>query len=122
MQPPFPDYSAVKPDRRVQAYSVDMNVDYRPGDHPVIFHVWNTGGELRPWRAYASYDPTGGFALYGHCGEGFVVDKVSGTPQANPMHFDNPRTPDDWATFEPENAAEAGVWDLHLGYTCVRKN
>ncbi len=116
----FPDYSGAKPDKIIRTYRVDMHIDYEPGDHPVIFRVSSSGKELRPWQAYASYRLTGGFVFYGYCGEGFVVDKVFGTPQASPSHFDEPRTPDDAAAFDPENAAQSGVKDLHLGFTCVR--
>lgn len=98
-----------------------MHVDYRSGDHPITFHVWNGAQELRPWQAYASYWLTGGFVLYGRCSEGFVIDEVFGTPQAHPMHFDDPRTPSDMAAFDPESAAASGKWDLQLGYTCIRK-
>jgi|ERR1035437_160768 hypothetical protein len=97
-----------------------MHVDYEPGDHPVVFRVLSSGKELRPWQEYASYFLTGGFVLYGYCGEGFVVDKVFGTPQATPQHFEEPHSPDDAAIFDPESAATAGKKDLHLGYTCVR--
>ena len=97
-----------------------MHVNYRPGDHPIIFHVSSAGRELRPWQAYASYLLTGLFVLYGNCGDGFVIDKVFGTPQANPGHFDDPRTPNDMAAFDPETAAQSGKRDLHLGYTCIR--
>jgi hypothetical protein len=120
-QSPFPDYSKTKPDKSIRAYRVDMHVNYRPGDHPIIFRVSSEGRTLRPWQAYASYSLTGGFVLYGHCGEGFAVDKVYGTPEAKPSHFDEPRTSDDMAAFDPENAAAAGKKELHLGYTCVRK-
>jgi hypothetical protein len=119
-QPLFPDYSESKPDNGIRAYRVDMHVNYRAGDHPVIFHVSSAGRELRPWQAYASYLLTGGFVLYGNCGDGFVIDKVFGTREANPRHFDDPRTPNDMADFDPESAAAAGKWDLHLGYTCIR--
>jgi hypothetical protein len=64
---------------------------------------------------------TGGFVLYGHCAEDFVLDKVFGTAQAKPSHFDEPRTPDDMAAFDPESAAASGKKNLHLGYTCVRQ-
>jgi hypothetical protein len=64
--------------------------------------VRSAGRELRPWQAYASYWLTGGFVLYGHCGESFVIDKVFGTPKANPGHFDDPLTPNDMAAFDPE--------------------
>jgi hypothetical protein len=97
-----------------------MHVIYGPEDHPIIFRVSSAGRELRPWQAYASYWLTGGFVLYGLCGEGFVIDKVFGTPQANPGHLDDPRTPDDKAEFDPESAAQSGKRDLHLGYTCIR--
>jgi hypothetical protein len=116
---PFPDYSGVKPDKAIRAYRVDMYINYEPGDHPIVFRVSRSGKELQPWQAYASYDLTGGFVLYGHCGEGFVVEKVYGTPQARPGHFDEPHTPSDMAMFDPESAAASGKKDLHLGYTCV---
>jgi len=121
LQLPFPDHSKAKPDKSVHEYRVAMHVNYRPGDHPIIFRVSSAGKELQPWQAYASYWLTGGFVLYGHCGEGFVVDKVFGTPQAKPFHFAEPRTSDDMAAFDPENAAASGKHDLHLGYTCVRQ-
>jgi hypothetical protein len=78
-QSPFLDYSKAKPAKSIRTYRVDMYVNYRPGDHPIIFRVSSEGRTLRPWQAYASYSLTGGFVLYGHCGEGFVVDKVFGT-------------------------------------------
>jgi hypothetical protein len=120
-QSPFHDYSTTKPDKSIPRYRVDMHVNYRPGDHPIIFRASNAGKTLRPWQAYASYSLTGGFVLYGHCGEGFVVDKVFGTPQARPSHFDEPRTSADMAAFDPESAAASGMKDLDLGYTCVRQ-
>ncbi len=118
---PFPEYSAPKPNKGIRAYRVDMHVIYRAGDHPIIFHISSAGRELRPWQAYASYLLTGGFVLYGHCGDGFVIDKVFGTPEANPGHFDELGTPADMAAFDPESAAASGKWDLHLGYTCIRE-
>ena len=33
-QSPLPDYSRAKPDKAIRAYRVEMDVDYRPGDHP----------------------------------------------------------------------------------------
>jgi hypothetical protein len=120
MQPLFPDYSRIKPDGRVSAYTVDMHIDYRRGDHPLEFKVQSAGRELRPWQAYANYELTGGYVLYGRCAEGFVVDKVYGTPAARPTHFAEPRTPDDMAQFDPESAAAESKTDLHLGYTCIR--
>lgn len=116
-KPPFPDYSNLKPDKSVLEYRVEMSLNYRPGDHPIIFRVWSAGTELRPWQAYASYMLTGGFVLYGYCGDGFVVDKVYGTPQAKPSQFD-----DNAAAFDPESAAALGKKDLLLKYTCVREN
>jgi hypothetical protein len=118
---PFPDYSKTKPDKSIRKYQVDMHINYASGDDPIIFRVSTAGKGLSPWQAYASYWLTGGFVLYGRCGEGFVVDKVFGTPQANPSHFDEPRNPDDMAAFDPGSAAASGRTDLHLGYTCVRK-
>ena len=120
-QSPFPDYADGKPDETVRRYRVDMHVDYGHGDHPIIFRVSSAGKELQPWQAYASYMLTGGFVLHGYCGDGFVVDKVFGTPQAKPSHFEEPRTSDDMAAFDPESAAASGITDLHLGYACVRK-
>ncbi len=120
-KPPFPDYSQAMPDKAIGAYRVEMDVDYGPGDHPIVFHVSRSGKALRPWQAYASYMLTGGFVLYGHCGEGFFVDKVFGTAEAKPSHFTEPRDSGDMATFLPENAAASGKKRLRLGYTCVRK-
>jgi hypothetical protein len=97
-----------------------MHVDYRPGDHPIIFRLTSAGRELRPWQAYASYKFTGGFVLYGLYADGFVVDTVFGTPEANPGHFDEARSAGNMAMFDPENAADGGKKDLQLGYTCVR--
>ena len=111
---PFPDYSGAKPDKLVHAYTVRMRVIYGHGDHPIEFHVRSAGGELRPWQAYASYMLTGGFVLIGHCGDGFVVSNVFGTPEAHPGNFDGV------AAFDPESAAKSGKWNLHLGYTCIR--
>lgn len=119
-KPLFPDYSKARPDKAISAYRVEMDVDYETGDHPIVFHVSSSSKELRPWQAYASYMLTGGFVLYGHCGEDFVVDKVFGTPEANPSHFTEPRDSGDMATFNPEGAAAAGKKHLRLGYTCVR--
>jgi hypothetical protein len=119
-QPLLPDYSKAKPNKSVQRYRVEMHVDYRPGDHPIIFRVTSAGRQLQPWQAYANYTLTGGFVLYGHCGDGFVVEKVFGSPQANPSHFTEPLDPSDMAAFDPENAAASGLTDLHLGYTCVQ--
>jgi hypothetical protein len=120
-QPPFPDYSALEPDKAIRAYRVDMQVNNRPGDHPIVFHVTGAHRDLQPWQAYARYALTGGSVLYGRCGAGFVIDKVFGTPQANPAHVDDPRTPGDMAAFDPAWAAQSGRWDLHLGYTCIRE-
>jgi hypothetical protein len=117
----LPDFSMARPDPNVRAYTVEMHVNYGPGDHPIIFHVRSAGRELKPWQAYASYMLTGGFVLYGFCAEGFVVDKVFGTPAARPGHFDDPRTPFDSAMFDPETAASLGKRDLRLGYTCIRQ-
>ena len=116
-QRPFADHSTARPDKHVRSYRVDMHVDWRPGDHPITFHVQNGRKELHPWEAYASYLLTGGFVLYGLCGEGFVVDRVYGTPAG---HSDDPRGSGEMAQFDPETAAEFGKTDLHLGYSCIR--
>jgi len=121
-KPPLPDYSKATPDQTLAEYQVDMQVNYLPGDHPITFRVSSRGKQLKPWQAYASYMLTGGFVLYGYCGKGFVVDKVFGTPQANPCHFAEARSPDDAAAFDPERAASSGKTDLHLGYTCIRES
>jgi hypothetical protein len=92
-----------------------MHVDYRPGDHPIVFDVRTGKRELRPWQAYASYMLTGSYVLYGQCAEGFAVDKVFGTPAARPSHVDS-------AAFDPESAAQVGKTDLNLGYTCIREH
>jgi hypothetical protein len=119
-QSPFPDFKAT-PGKAIVSYRVEMDVDYDPGDHPIVFHVSSAGKELQPWQAYASYMLTGGFVLYGFCGEGFVVDRVFGTPQANPSHLTESRDSSDMAMFDPESAAASGTKHLRLGYTCVRQ-
>lgn len=119
-QSPFPDYSEAKPDKAVGAYRVDMRVDYEPGDHPVMVRVTSAGKELRPWQAYASYILTGGFVFYGFCADGYVIDKVFGSPEARPNHFDDLGSSGDMAMFDPESAAAAGKKRLELGYTCAR--
>jgi hypothetical protein len=116
-QAPFPDFSGVKPDKSVREYKVEMHVN---GSRPIIFTVSEAGHSLRPWQVYASYFLTGGFTLYGMCGEGFVVDKAFGTPQANPAHSEEPRSSTDWAMFDADSAAAFGKKVLDLGYTCVR--
>ena len=98
-----------------------MQVNYEPGGYPILFRVTSGDKELQPWQAYASYWLTGGFVLYGLCGDGLVVDRVFGTPEAHPGHFDSPRVSGDMAMFDPEGAAASGKRDLQLGYTCVRK-
>jgi hypothetical protein len=112
--------SKLKPARGVKKYQVEMLVAYEEGDHPIAFKVTSNGKELRPWQAYASYNLTGGFVLYGHCGEGFVIDRVFGTVEAKPSHFTESLDASDMAAFDPENAAAAGKKNLQLGYTCVR--
>jgi len=116
-QAPFPDFSGVKPDKSVHEYRVEMHVN---GSRPIIVTVSEAGHSLRPWQAYASYFLTGVFILSGTCGEGFVVDKVFGTPQANPAHVGEARSSTDEAMFDLDRAAGSGKRDLHLGFTCVR--
>jgi hypothetical protein len=119
-KPAFPDFSNVQPGKLVRYYRVEMQVNYRPRDHPIRFRVFDRRRELRPWQAYASYQLTGSFVLYGLCGKGFVVDRVFGSPQARPSHLFDAREPGDMAAFDPENAAQSGKRDLHLGYSCLR--
>lgn len=121
-KPLLPDYSHDRPDPNVHSYIVSMHVDYRPGDHPILFRVRSGGRELHPWQAYAGYLLTGGFVLYGSCAPGFMVDQVYGTSAARPGHFTERQSPDDQAEFDPESAAKSGTTDLHLGYTCIRRH
>jgi hypothetical protein len=114
---PFPDFSNVKPDSAIREYRVDMHVN---GNHPIQFRVSQAGKALRPWQAYASYLLTGGYLLYGLCADDFVVDKVLGTPQANPAHYPGARVPGDMAGFDLDGAARLGKKDLDVGFTCVR--
>ena len=113
-QPPLPDYSGARPDKTVRAYRVDMHVNYEPGDHPIVFRITNAGKELRPWQAYANYLLTGGFVLYGLCGDGFVVDKVFGTSAAYPDRLG------DMAMFDPElRRCGRKKRTYNFGYTCI---
>jgi hypothetical protein len=115
---PIPDFSNVKPDSAIREYRVEMHVH---GNHPIHFRVSQAGKALRPWQAYASYLLTGGFLLYGSCADGFIVDRVFGTPEANPAHFEEARGPTDMAMFDLDRAAGLGREDLDLGFTCVRR-
>jgi hypothetical protein len=114
---PFPDFSGVKPDRSVHEYLVEMRVN---GSRPIVFNVSGAGHSLRPWQVYASYFLTGGFILYGRCGEGFVVDKIFGAPEANLGHFDEAQSSNDMAMFDLDKAARLGKTDSRLRFTCVR--
>jgi hypothetical protein len=116
-QAPFPDFSGVKPDQSVREYRVEMHVN---GSRPIILTVSEAGHSLRPWQVYASYFLTGVFILEGMCGEGLAVDKVFGTPQANPARSGEARSSTATAIFDLDRAAAAGKRDLHLGFTCVR--
>jgi hypothetical protein len=114
---PFPDFSNVKPDSSIREYRVEMHVN---GSHPIRFRVSQAGKALRPWQAFASYFLTGGFLLYGSCATGFVVDKVFGSPEATPAHFEEARSPTDMAMFDLDRAAGLGKKNPDLGFTCVR--
>jgi hypothetical protein len=120
-QLPFPDYFNAKPEKSIRQYRVDMYLDYTFGDHQIVFRVSSAGRQLSPWQAYASYTLTGGFVLYGHCADGFAVDRVFGTPQANPGHFTERGSSGDMAAYDPEWAAMSGRKNLHLVYTCIRQ-
>jgi hypothetical protein len=119
-KPAFADHSHDLPNPHVRSYTVEMHVNYTRGDHPILFDVRSGKTRLSPWQAYASYDLTGGYVLYGHCGQGFVINRVFGTPAAHPNHFDDAKSPDDTAAYDPEAAAQAGVKNLNLGYSCIR--
>ena len=80
-----------------------------------MFRVTADGRRISPWQAYASYQLTGGFVLYGSCGDGFSVERVFGTREAKPSL-------NELATFDPETAAAEGKRSLRLGYTCARSN
>ena len=114
---PFPDFSNVKPDSAIREYRVEMHLN---GSRPIHFRVSQAGKALRPWQAYASYLLTGGYLLYGWCADGFIVDKVFGTPEANPGHSEEARNPTDQAVFDLDRAAGLGRKDPDLGFTCVR--
>lgn len=117
---PFPDYSKAKPDSGIREYRVDMSFNTKQ-NRPISIRVTSAGKQLRPWQVYASYFLNGpSDVLYGFCGEGFAIERVFGTPEADPSHSDRDFD-DDSAMFGPEYAAEAGKWQLQLGYTCVRK-
>lgn len=122
LKAPFANYSDAKPDKSISAYRVEMHINAGLRDLPILVRASSSGKVLRPWQAYASYFLTGGWVLYGSCGKGFVVDRVYGSRQAGPSHFDFPRTPDDKATFFPPwKPVVSGEKDLHLGYTCIRE-
>ena len=119
---PIPILPKTVPDVHVRSYTVNMHVDYRPGDHPIEFRVTSGGRELRPWQTYAGYQLTGAYVLYGFCGDGFAVDRIFGTAAAHPSHFTERGASDDMAMFDPESAAASGKADLNLGYTCLRES
>jgi hypothetical protein len=114
---PFPDFSNIKPDSAIREYRVEMHVN---GRRPIRFRVSQGGKALQPWQAYASYLLTGGDLLYGICADDFIVDKVFGTPQANPAHSPEARVPGDMARFDLDGAARLGKLELDVGFTCVR--
>ena len=119
-QAPFPDFSRSRPAKWVRNYRVEMRLDYSARGGLIAFTIFSEGHRLTPWQAYASYDLTGSYVLYGHCAEGYVVSRVFGTPQAHAAHFDEPGTPDDMAMFDPESAAAKHITKLTLGYICRR--
>jgi hypothetical protein len=115
---PFPDFSNVKPGSEIREYRVEMHVN---GSRPIHFRVSQAGKRLQPWQVYASYLPIGGdFLVYGWCAEGFIVDTVFGTPEANPAHSEEARGPNDQAVFDLEGAARLGKKHPELGFTCIR--
>jgi len=119
-QPPLPEFSKVKPHWSIQRYRVGMTIDYEQADRPIFFRVTSGGKVLRPWQAYASYELTGGYVLYGHCAKSFAVDRVFGDSELTPQHFEERGDPDDAAMFNPDDRDGVAKKKLHLGYTCVR--
>ena len=115
---PFPDFSNIKPDSAIREYRVEMHLN---GSNAIRFRVSRASKALLPWQAYTSYLLTGGFLLYGSCADGFIVDKVFGTPEAKPAHSEDERGPADQAIFDLETAAELGRKNPDLGFTCVRR-
>ncbi|MCL2310669.1 MAG: hypothetical protein FWC42_10485 [Proteobacteria bacterium] len=122
-QPLFVDNSTAKPDSAIRKYRVEMSVDSRPGDHPLIFRVRSASKELRPWQAYASYELTGCYVLYASCGEGFVVDRVYGSARTGASNEYDREEPGR-AVFNGEYlfdpAVTSGRRKPRMGYTCIR--
>jgi len=120
-QPPLPDYSKAKPDKSIRKFRVEMMIDFEQTDRPIFLRVTSEGKELRPWQAYASYFLTGGYVLYGHCADGFIVDRVFGDPVLSPQHLEARGDPYDAAFFDPSSPDDQGYKKkLQLGFTCVR--
>jgi hypothetical protein len=113
LKPKVPTYWNAKPQRGIRRYRVAMSIHYR-GDGGVTARVTSAGRELRPWQAYASYMLTGGYVFYGYCAKGYRMTRMQGPPVAKPDQIDEA------AALDPETAAEHGVWNLYLHYTCSR--
>ena len=69
--------------------------------------------ELKPWQVYASYEFTGGFVYYAHCGRCFVTENVHGTAEGKPWIIDG------YIAFDPESVPK-GVNPILLNYDCRR--
>jgi hypothetical protein len=121
-QPPFADYSKAEPDHSIRSYRVEMTINYEQADRPIFFRVTSKGKELQPWQAYATYELTGGYVLYGSCAKGFMVDRVFGDRVAGPQHLEGRGDPYDSAMFDPPEgpAGERYKKQLHVGFTCMR--
>jgi len=113
-QPPFPDYSKLKPSRSLRIYRVSMWFDYGTPDSPLHATISDGIHTLRPWQPYASYWLTGGFGLYVSCADEFSVSNFSGTPEANPWLID------EQIALDPETAAEKHVHRIEINFTCRR--
>jgi hypothetical protein len=113
-QPPFPDYSKLKPSRSLRVYRVSMWFDYGTPDSPLHVTISDGIHTLQPWQPYASYWLTGGFGLYVYCADEFAVSNFNATPEANPWLIDNQ------IALDPETAAEKRVHRIEINFTCRR--
>ena len=108
-----PVYWNAKPKRGVKRYRVEMRIRYS-GEGNVTARVTSGDLELKPWQAYANYWLTGNFAFYGNCAKGYGMTHMRGTRAAHPDQID------EQAALDPESAAQRGVWNLYLNFTCTR--
>jgi len=101
----------------VDSYRVAMRLQYRARGGHINIEVRAANNDLlRPWQAYAHHWLTGGYAFYASCADGFAAGEVKGTPEASVGLF----LDDNWISMDPESAAEKGVRQLSLSFTCNR--